>query len=141
MRRTPFTHEVTLLPRREGLKTAIMRGKKRMFRSSMSWEVKVKGQVILKYAKGKWIDKDGNTVATEKVHVAASTAKNALNSCTGREAFLTIAGDRLDIATKDLIVAAWCTRIWQSHGKVSLARTLMNGEGTIACILRSPNRS
>ena len=136
MRRTPFTHEVTLLPRREGLKTAVMRGKKRMFRSSMSWEVEVKGQVILKYAKGKWIDKDGNIVATEKTQVAAGTAKNALNSYASREA-MTISGEGLDIATKDLIVAAWCTRIWRSHGKVSLARTLMNGEGMIACILHS----
>jgi hypothetical protein len=133
MRRTPFTHEVTLHPRREGLKTAVMRGKKRMFCCSTSWEVEVKGQVILKYAKGKWMDKDGNIVATEKEQAAARTSKYALNSCTSREV-MTIVGEGLDIATKDLIVAAWCTRIWQSHGKVSLARTLMNGEGTIACM-------
>ena len=138
MRRIPFTNEVTLLPRREGLKTAIMRGKKRMFRSSMSWEVEVKGHVILKYAKGKWTDKDGKIVATEKVQVAASNTKNTLNSCIRREA-LTISGDGLDIATKDLIVAVWCTRIWQSNGKVSLARTLMDGEGTIVYISKSPN--
>lgn len=140
MRRTPFTHEVTLFPRREGLKTAIMRGKKRIFGSSMTWEVEVKGQVILKYAKGKWIDKDGKIVAMENAQVAASSAKNTLNSYTSREA-MTIAGEGCDVATKDLIVAAWCTRIWQSHGKVSLARTLMYGEGTIACILNSHNRS
>ena len=136
MRRTPFTRDVNLLPRREGLKAAIMHGKKRMFCSSMSWEVEVKGQVILKYSKGKWMDKGRNIVATEKMQVEASTAKNVLNGSTRREA-LTIAGEGLDIATKDLIVAAWCTRIWQSHGRVSLARTLMNGEGMIACILNS----
>ena len=130
MRRTPFTNEVTLLPRREGLKAAVMRGKRRMFRSSMSWAVEVKGKVMLKYAKGNWMDKDGNIVATEKAQVAASTAKNTL----------IIAGEGCDIATKDLIVASWCTRIWQSHGKVSLARTLMNGQGTIACIPKSNNR-
>ena len=133
MRRTPFTHEVALLPRREGLKTAVMRGKKRLFGSSMSWEVEVKGETILKYAKGKWMDKDGKVVATENPRTTASIAENALNDSASREA-MTITGEGLDIATKDLIVAAWCTRIWQSHGKVSLARTLMNGEGTISCV-------
>lgn len=130
MRRTPFTNEVALLPRREGLKAAVMRGKRRIFGSSMSWVVEVKGEVMLKYAKGNWMDKDGHIVATEKVQVAASTAKNTL----------VIAGEGFDIATKDLIVASWCTRIWQSHGKVSLARTLMNGKGTITCIPNSNNR-
>lgn len=130
MRRTPFTHEVALLPRREGLKNATMRGKKRLFASDMSWNVEVKGKTVLKYSKGKWKDHTGKIIATEKPQAGHNDNEAARNGHTGREA-VTITGVDLDIATKDLIVAAWCTRIWQSHGKVSLARTLMNGEGIL----------
>jgi len=86
------------------------------------------------------MDKDGKVVATEKPRAAAGIAENALNGRASREA-MTIAGEGLDIATKYLIVAVWCTRIWQSHSKESLAKTLMDGEGTISCIPESQNRS
>lgn len=108
------------MARREGLKAASMRGKKRLWNSEMSWEVAVKGNTMLKYSKGKWRDMQGKIIATEN-------PQN--NECEAGET-VTIAGD-LDIATKDLIVAAWCTKIWQSNNKVSLVRTLMNGEGML----------
>lgn len=137
MRRTPFTHEVNLMPRREGLKPAVMRGKKKFWNSDMSWKVEVKGKTILKYSKGKWRDAAGNVIATEKPQTSEGDATR--DGHTDRDA-VTISGGDLDIATKDLIVAAWCTKIWQSHGKVSLARTLMNGEGILPFSLGSIER-
>ena len=107
-----------------------MRGKKKFFGSEMTWVVEVKGKTTLKYSRGKWRDKEGKVVATEKPRPGLSDGDPATNGQPSRQT-VTIAGGELDIATKDLIVAAWCTRIWQSHGKVSLARTLMNGEGML----------
>jgi hypothetical protein len=130
IRRTPFTHEVALLPRREGLRAGVMRGKRSIW-GNMSWEVEVKGKTVLKYSKGKW--KDGSTgkvVATEKQVAEPSphgVAEQDEYSPGPREEISLAEG--LEIAMKDLIVAAWCTRIWQGHGRVSLARTLMRGEG------------
>jgi len=108
-----------------------MRGKKKFFGSEMSWVVEVKGKIMFKYSKGKWRDREGNIIATENTRSGLSDSEAAISGQPSR-AIVTIAGGDLDIATKDLIVAAWCTRIWQtSHGKVSLARTLMNGEGIL----------
>lgn len=131
MRRTPFTHEIALIPRREGLKAATMRGKRNLL-GGMSWEVESKNQIVLKYSKGKWKDGSGKVLATERVNPQAEgrdTEEGGNSSLHARDE-LTIAEGELDIATKDLIVAAWCSRIWQTKQKVSLARTLIRGQGT-----------
>lgn len=114
MRRTPFTNEVALIPRREGLMTAIMHGRRSLI-SGMTWEVEVRNQVKLRYAKGKWRDHLGMIVAEEKA---------------GEREGISIVGQNLEVQMKDLIVAAWATRMWQGHGRVSFVRTVMSGKGT-----------
>ncbi|KIV99943.1 uncharacterized protein PV09_08460 [Verruconis gallopava] len=111
MRRTLFTHEVALMPRREGLKAAVMRGRWSFF-DGMVWNIEVKSQVILRYAKGKWKNTRGQIVAEESQE-------------TGHGAVLTIVGTDLEVNMKDLIVASWTTRLWQSPGRASLTRTLL----------------
>jgi len=115
MRRTPFTNEIALIPRREGLKSATMRGRRSLL-GGMSWEVEIRSEVTLRFAKGKWRDNANTVVAEEKV-------QHEEHDC------LTIVGPNLEVYMKDLIVAAWATRIWQGNGRVSLARTLIRGEG------------
>jgi hypothetical protein len=126
MRRTPFTHEISLMPRREGLKSAVMRGRRSLL-GSMTWQVEVKGQIFLKYSKGKWKNAAGKVVASEK-QTNTDERREELGFDTMREE-ITIEGDGVEVWVKDLIVAAWVTRIWQGHAKVSLARTLLRGQG------------
>jgi len=83
----------------------------------MSWEVEIRSEVTLRFAKGKWRDNANTVVAEEKV-------QHEEHDC------LTIVGPNLEVYMKDLIVAAWATRIWQGNGRVSLARTLIRGEGS-----------
>lgn len=116
MRRTPFTNDIALIPRREGLKSATMRGRRSLL-SGMNWEVEARNEVKLKYSKGKWKDGAGTLLAEEK------------QSGGDREA-ITIVASGLEVNMKDLIVAAWTARVWQGNGRVSLARTLMRGEGS-----------
>jgi len=115
MRRTPFTNEVALIPRREGLSPATMHGRRSLL-SGMTWEVEVRKQIKLRYAKGKWRDGLGNIVAEENP---------------GEREGIVIVGQNLEVYMKDLIVAAWATRMWQGHGRLSLTRTLMSGKGSL----------
>jgi hypothetical protein len=115
MRRTPFTHEIALIPRREGLKAATMRGRRSLL-SGMSWEVEFRNEVIIKYSKGKWKDASGTVLAEEQ-------------SSGGEREGITIVAPGLEVNMKDLIVAAWTARVWQGNGRASLARTLMRGGG------------
>lgn len=112
MRRKPFTNEVALIPRREGL-TATMHGRRSLIQG-MVWEVEIRHQVKLRYAKGKWRDHLGTIVAEENG---------------GEREGITIVGEDLEVQMKDLIVAAWATRMWQGHVRVSFIRTLMSGKG------------
>lgn len=112
MRRKPFTNEVALIPRREGL-TATMHGRRSLIQG-MVWEVEIRHQVKLRYAKGKWRDHLGTIVAEENG---------------GEREGITIVGENLEVQMKDLIVAAWATRMWQGHVRVSFIRTLMSGKG------------
>jgi hypothetical protein len=140
MKRTPFTHEVALLPRREGLKAAVMRGHKSLL-GNISWEVEVKGgEKLLTYSKGRWKaygDKfpEGRVVARERQEQSTQelqeateygmTAKNSVDS-------ITIEGQDVDLWLKDLVVAAWCSRIWQSN-RITQSRVLfgrMKGKGS-----------
>lgn len=113
MRRTPFTNEVVLIPRREGLIAATMHGRWSLLQG-MIWEVEVRKQVKLRYAKGKWRDHLGHIVAEENP---------------GEREGINIVGQNLEVQMKDLIVTAWATRMWQGHGRVSFIRTLMSGKG------------
>jgi hypothetical protein len=128
MRRTPFTYEVSLVPRREGLKAAVMRGK-RSFLGNMSWEVNVKGEKLLRYSKGRWKTSDGNIIATEK-HKEPEVKEESADWHPAREE-ITIQGDGVELWMKDLVVAAWCCRIWHGSGRVSFTRTLMRGQGKL----------
>ena len=112
MRRTPFTHEIALLPRREGLKGAIMRGRRSLLEGRV-WEVETKNELVLRYARGKWKDAGGTLVAEE---LPASTPT------------LTIAASTLEVNMKDLIVVAWMSRLWQDGGRVSLTKSLLRRE-------------
>jgi hypothetical protein len=118
MRRTPFTNEVALISRREGLMTATMHGRRSLLQG-MVWEVEVRNQVKLRYAKGKWRDHMGNIIAEENA---------------GEQEGINIVGQDLEVQMKDLIVAAWTTRMWQGHGRVSFVRTLMSGKGIISLL-------
>jgi hypothetical protein len=118
LRRTPFTHEIALIPRREGLKSGTMRGRRSLL-SGMTWEVDVRNEIVLKYSKGKWKGATGTVLAEEK-HPG------------GEREGITIISPGLEVNMKDLIVAAWTARVWQGNGHIrtSLARTLMRGEGS-----------
>jgi hypothetical protein len=128
MRRTPFTLEVALLARREGLKPAVMRGRRSLL-GNISWEVFVREEKILRYSKGKWKTMDGRVVATEKVPTQGAKAviKTSLGGDWQPE--IEIQGDDVELWMKDLIVACWCSRIWTGNKKVSFARSLMRGQG------------
>jgi len=102
-----------------------MRGRRSIL-GSMSWDVEVKGEKILRYRKGKWKTPGGTTVATEKQSVEWGLSEEDYSHA--REE-ICIEGEDVELWMKDLIVAAWCSRIWQSNSKVSLARTLMRGQG------------
>lgn len=115
MSRKPFTNEVALIPRREGLLAATMYGRRSLIQG-MIWDVEIGQSVKLRYAKGKWRDHLGTIIAEENG---------------GEREGITIVGDDLEVQMKDLIVAAWATRMWQGHGKVSFVRTLMSGKGTL----------
>jgi hypothetical protein len=114
MRRTPFMQEITLIPRREGLKAAIMRGR-RSFLDGKVWEVEVRNEITLRYAKGKWKNPNGETLAEE-------------TDIQGQRAVLTIVGPNLEVNMKDLIVASWTSRLWQGNGRLGLTKSLMRSE-------------
>jgi len=128
MRRTPFTHEVALLPRREGLKSAIMRGRRSLL-GNMTWEVEVRGEKLLRYSKGRWKTQDGKEVATEKIKSPLSKQEGTDWQPVNEE--ITINGEDLELWMKDLVVAAWCCRIWQGGGRKSFARTMLRGQGYV----------
>lgn len=115
MSRKPFTNEVALIPRREGLLTATMYGRRSLIQG-MVWDVEIQHNVRLRYSKGKWRDNVGKVVAEENW---------------GEREGITIVGEDLEVQMKDLIVAAWATRMWQGHGRVSFIRTLMSGKGRL----------
>jgi hypothetical protein len=122
MRRTPFTHEVSLMPRREGVKSAVMRGRRSLL-GNMTWEVDVKGELFLKYSKGRWKNPEGRVIASEK-RISTDARGEEPGSDTMREE-IAIEGDGVEVWIKDLLVAAWVAKIWQGHAKVSLAKTLL----------------
>lgn len=114
MRRTPFTQEIALLPRREGLKAAVMRGRRSLLEGRV-WEVEVKSELALRYTRGKWKDRDGKLVA-EETHTA------------GQSPTLTIAASTLEVNMKDLIVVTWMSRLWQDAGRLGLTKSLLGGD-------------
>jgi hypothetical protein len=129
MRRTPFTHEIALLPRREGLKGGVMRGRRSLL-GNLSWEVEVKGgDKLLRYSKGRWKTADGKVVAREKQKSAAEEKEGSEEEWQPVREEITIEGEDVELWMKDLIVAAWCCRIWQGNGRMSFTRTLMRGQG------------
>lgn len=115
MSRKSFTNEVALIPQREGLLHATMHGRRSLIQG-MVWDVEIRNQVKLRYARGKWRDHTGTIVAEENG---------------GEREGITIVGEDLEVQMKDLIVAAWATRMWQGHTKVGFIRTLMSGKGTL----------
>jgi hypothetical protein len=127
MRRVPFHQQIALVPRREGLKSAVMHGRRSIL-GNMSWDVEVAGEKILRYRKGKWKTPGGQVVATEKQ--CLEWGLNEDDYSHAREE-ISIEGEGVELWMKDLIVAAWCSRIWQSNSKLSLARTLMRGQGML----------
>ncbi|KAF1810232.1 hypothetical protein P152DRAFT_104695 [Eremomyces bilateralis CBS 781.70] len=125
MRKRPFTTEVTLQPHKLGAKSATVRSKRSLL-GGVSWEVEVKGSgVIWKSSKGKWKDaRNGRLVAVEGTGM-------------GVEGTDVVVVDelhclkRFDQVLLDLIVAAWCTKMWQRNTKVPLMQTLIWGGGFI----------
>ncbi|TID20058.1 hypothetical protein E6O75_ATG07518 [Venturia nashicola] len=115
MSRKPFTNEVALIPRREGLLAATMRGRRSLIQG-MIWDVEIGNSFKLRYANGKWRDDLGTILAIENG---------------GEREGITIVGENLEVQMKDLIVAAWATRMWQGHARVGFIRTLMSGKGTL----------
>lgn len=128
MRRVPLAHEVSLVPRREGLKSAVMRGRRSII-GNMSWDVEVAGERVLKYRKGIWKTPAGKVVATEKKIYEWGTPDEDHH---GIREEITIEGDDVELWMKDLVVAAWCSRMWQINSKLSLTKVLMRGQGTIS---------
>jgi hypothetical protein len=132
MRRTPFTYEVSLLPRREGLKSAVMRGR-RSFLGNLTWDVEVKGAKMFRYSKGRWKTPEGRVIATEKEKPPDEKGETSDWQPVREE--ITIEGEDVELWMKDLIVAAWCARVWQGTGRLSFARTLMRGQGKLSLLL------
>jgi hypothetical protein len=130
MRRTPFTNEIVLVPRREGLKAAVMRGHRSLL-GNMTWVVEVRGaeKPLLTYNKGRWkvfsADGSGRIIAKERMQTPIShmTQEDGATKTDSTVNVITIEGHEVDLWLKDLVVAAWCCRIWQSH-KMSGTRTL-----------------
>ncbi|KAF2667211.1 hypothetical protein BT63DRAFT_427616 [Microthyrium microscopicum] len=134
LRRTPFTHEVALLPRREGLKPATMRGRRGVF-GGMRWDVEIRGEPLLRYRKGAWrLAKGGMVVATEKVQreakrpgVLLEEDNDSAEEVVEREE-ITIAGEGIELWMKDLLVASWCAKVWMANAKSGMARTFIRGQ-------------
>jgi hypothetical protein len=122
MRRTPFTLEVALIPRREGLKPAVMRGHRSLL-GNISWEIFVRDDKILRYSKGKWKTPEGRVVAREKSNQTQGSGKEEVKP------EIVIVGEDVELWMKDLIVACWCSRVWAGGRKRSFARSLMRGQG------------
>lgn len=122
IKRTPFTHEIVLTPRREGLKPAVMRGKRGLL-GTMTWELRTRGEILLRYSKGRWIDSAGRVVASEK-QTTSPNLNEDMSAHSLREE-ITIEGNGVDVWMKDLVVAAWCSRIWQSKSRTSFPRKLL----------------
>jgi hypothetical protein len=116
------------VPRREGLKAAIMRGKRSLL-GNMSWDVEVKGEKLLRYSKRRWKTSDGKVIATERHKGSEDKEENADWQLAREE--ITIQGDGVELWLKDLVVVAWCCRIWHGNGRVSFARSLMRGQGKL----------
>jgi hypothetical protein len=104
------------MPRREGLKAAIMGGRRSLVDGKV-WEVVIKNEIILRYSRGRWKSANGETVAEE-------------TQVPGQRPVLTIVGLNLEVNMKDLIVASWTSRLWQGNGRLGLTRSLMrSGNG------------
>lgn len=107
-----------------------MRGKRSKFGGGTAWEAEVGGKVVLRYAKGRWKDHSGKTIAAERRGDARQTPA-------GDQSFLpeitifngSIAG-LSEATTRHLLVAAWIARLWQSrHKYIPLLRALVRGRG------------
>lgn len=118
MRRTPLTHEIVLRPRREGLKAAVMRGRRSLM-GGWVWEVHVKNEIILCYAKGRWKNAAGDLLAEEPIP-------------TGQNVVLTLVGQDLELHMKDLIVVSWLSRLWHETNRLGLAKSLLPNENALA---------
>jgi hypothetical protein len=127
MRRTPFTNDIILVPRREGLKLGVMRGHRSLL-GNMSWTVEIRASEAtpsqnetvsrITYSKGRWkvhgLDgSSGRIIAREKTMnpMAASEGEYAVENGKERNV-ITIEGSEVELWLKDLVVAAWCSRIW-----------------------------
>ncbi|KAK3062663.1 hypothetical protein LTS18_003598, partial [Coniosporium uncinatum] len=123
IRRTPFTNEIALVPQRMGFVSGVMRGR-RSIRGRTSWDIEIRDRVALRYSRGKWKDDLGNILAWEggnKEH------DQRIEVYGGREEItITAAGRKLELT--DLIVAAWCARLWRENAKPApLMQTLFKG--------------
>jgi len=142
MRRTPFTHEVALVPRREGLKAAVMRGHRSLL-GNMTWVVEIRGspKPLLSYSKGRWKfhagEESGRIIARERLQqINHSTIQVENGEYVGKSVnqvnVITIEGQEVELWLKDLVVASWCSRVWlgQSHRtKALFGRSLIASKG------------
>lgn len=106
MRRTLFTSEIALMPRREGLKIAMMRGRRNLLGGRV-WQVEVKNEVVIRYSRGKWKDRDGRVIAEETLVPSQNPV-------------LIISAGSLEVNMKDLLVSAWMSALWQEGKKLGL---------------------
>jgi len=80
------------------------------------WDISFKERVVLRYNKCQWKDAAGAVVAIEE--------KNPMRR-------VVVIQEGIDSGMRDLIVAAWCAKVWREGTKPDLATTLSRGEGFI----------
>ncbi|KAF2092945.1 hypothetical protein NA57DRAFT_81879 [Rhizodiscina lignyota] len=123
LRRTPFTNEIALLPKRDVGRAAVMKGKRSLFSSGTTWDVEVHGKVVLHYSKGRWRDVKGKAVAAETRREGKKNKKRSAEStfAPSQKPEMTIfrggVGGLSEETTRHLIVAAWCARLWHTRHK------------------------
>jgi len=125
IRRTPFTNEIALVAQRAGFVGGIMRGRKSI-RGRISWDIEIRNQFAMRYGRGKWKDAVGNILAWEGGNKELGQRIERYGC--REEITITATGRKSELT--DLIVAAWCARLWRENAKPApLMQTLFRGRG------------
>lgn len=129
------------MSKRDSGRAAVMKGKRALFGSGMSWDVEVQGKVVLQYAKGRWKDANGKVVAAERRREGKNKKSNESTTAwlSSQKPEITIfnggVGGLSEETTRHLIVAAWSGRMWQAlHKQPRLIGAFIRGRGEFSAL-------